>query len=311
MAYTKTTDFLAKDSLLTGNPAKKVKGSEIDTEFNNIATADADNLKVSALGSGVETFLGTPSSANLAAAVTGETGSGALVFATSPTLVTPALGTPASGTLTNCTGLPVSTGISGLGTNVATALAVNVGSAGAPVVNGGALGTPSSGTLTNCTGYPAAQQNIVQVVEAAPVTSIITCNSSIPIDNTIPQNTEGVQVITVTVTPTSSTNRLRIEFNADNSGVSSSGYAASALFQDTTANALAVASTYNNVGATSDAAYCPRLTYEMEAGTTSATTFKIRVGQSAGVMYVNGSNSGSALWGGISAARLRVTEIKV
>jgi len=62
-----------------------------------------------------------------------------------------ALGTPASGTLTNCTGLPVATGVSGFGTNVATALAVNVGSSGAPVVNGGVLGTPSSGTLTNCT----------------------------------------------------------------------------------------------------------------------------------------------------------------
>ena len=47
-------------------------------------------------------------------------------------------------------------GITGLGTGVATALAVNVGSAGAPVVNGGAGGTPSSITLTNATGYPAA-----------------------------------------------------------------------------------------------------------------------------------------------------------
>jgi len=62
-----------------------------------------------------------------------------------------ALGTPASGTLSACTGLPISTGVSGLGTNVATALAVNVGSSGAAVVNGGVLGTPSSGTLTNCT----------------------------------------------------------------------------------------------------------------------------------------------------------------
>lgn len=63
--------------------------------------------------SGVATFLTTPSSANLAAAVTDETGSGSLVFATSPTLVTPALGTPTSGTLTSCTGLPLSSGITG------------------------------------------------------------------------------------------------------------------------------------------------------------------------------------------------------
>lgn len=47
---------------------------------------------ISGLGANVATFLATPSSANLAAAVTGETGSGALVFATSPTLVTPVLG---------------------------------------------------------------------------------------------------------------------------------------------------------------------------------------------------------------------------
>jgi hypothetical protein len=58
---------------------------------------------VSGLGTGVATFLGTPSSANLISAVTDETGTGSLVFATSPTLVTPVLGTPTSGNLSNCT----------------------------------------------------------------------------------------------------------------------------------------------------------------------------------------------------------------
>ena len=82
------------------------------------------------------------------------TGTGNNVLATSPTLTTPNLGTPSAVTLTNATGLPISTGVSGLGTGVASALAVNVGSAGAPVVNGGALGTPSSGTLTNAAGLP-------------------------------------------------------------------------------------------------------------------------------------------------------------
>lgn len=112
------------------------------------------NLTGAVTSSGNATSLGSFTSAQLSGALTDETGSGAAVFATSPTLVTPLLGTPTSVTLTNATGLPISTGVAGLGTSVAAALAVNVGSAGSPVVNGGVLGTPSSGTLTNATGLP-------------------------------------------------------------------------------------------------------------------------------------------------------------
>ncbi len=53
--YTKSTDFAAKDALLTGNPSKVVKGTEIDTEFTAIAAADATSLKSGGA-------LGTPSS---------------------------------------------------------------------------------------------------------------------------------------------------------------------------------------------------------------------------------------------------------
>jgi len=56
----------------------------------------------------------------------------------------------------NVTITPAVGSITGLGTGVATALGVNVGSAGSPVINGGALGTPSSGVATNLTGLPAA-----------------------------------------------------------------------------------------------------------------------------------------------------------
>jgi len=126
---------------------------------------------ITSLGTGVATFLGTPSSANLAAAVTDETGTGALVFANTPTLVTPILGTPTSATLTNATGLPIATGVSGLGTGVATFLATpssaNLAAALTDETGSGAnvfatsptlvtpiLGTPTSATLTNATGLP-------------------------------------------------------------------------------------------------------------------------------------------------------------
>src|SRR3990167_5803517 len=62
-------------------------------------------------------------SAGIIANISDETGSGLLVFNTSPSFTTPALGTPSAVVLTSGTGLPISTGVDGLGANVATFLA--------------------------------------------------------------------------------------------------------------------------------------------------------------------------------------------
>jgi hypothetical protein len=84
-------------------PTGTVASVDLTTGVTGVLPVTNGGTGITSLGTGVATFLGTPSSSNLAAALTDETGSGALVFATSPTLVTPALGTPTSGALTNCT----------------------------------------------------------------------------------------------------------------------------------------------------------------------------------------------------------------
>lgn len=87
----------------SGTGAAYFQGGALGTPSAGVLT-NATGLPigtgVSGLGTGVATFLGTPSSANLAAAVTNETGSGALVFGTSPAIASPALSGTATGTYT-------------------------------------------------------------------------------------------------------------------------------------------------------------------------------------------------------------------
>ena len=99
---------------------------------------------VALTGNKLSAFASTTSS-ELAGDISDETGTGALVFANTPTLVTPILGTPTSGTMTNVTGLPLSTGVTG------TLPATNGGTAQSTYATGDTIYASASNTLSKLT----------------------------------------------------------------------------------------------------------------------------------------------------------------
>ncbi len=136
--------------------------------------------------------------------------------------------------------------------------------------------------------------------------AVATGTTTIPDDDTIPQNTEGNEYMTLAVTPTDAANKLKIEvvFNGGNSN--NNVWTTVALFQDSTANALAVGRTFNAVAT---AFSTVSFSHYMTAGTTSATTFKVRAGsESAGTITFNGQ-SGARKMGGVFASSITITEI--
>jgi hypothetical protein len=130
-------------------------------------------------------------------------------------------------------------------------------------------------------------------------------STTIPNDDTIPQNTEGTEVASVTITPTSASSTIEVEFRAMGSGGSAANIIA-ALFRDTGANALQVST------AVAGSVNLPQgigLLYQESAGSTSARTYKIRVGMNSGTCRLNGTTA-ARLYGGAAAAVLVAREIK-
>jgi len=123
----------------------------------------------------------------------------------------------------------------------------------------------------------------------------------LPRDDTIPQNTEGDEIITLAITPKSASSKLVITFTGW--GVVAAGVSAgaAALFQDTTAGALSAM--YIRTGR------AIVLRHVMTSGTTSSTTFKIRCGPNqAGSFYLNANATGTRVMGGVSKVWLTIEE---
>lgn len=129
-------------------------------------------------------------------------------------------------------------------------------------------------------------------------------STTMPSDDTIPQNTEGDQYMSLAITPNNTNNILMISVIVMSSSSAIQNETA-AIFQDSTAGALAA---FNSPVYAAGNAGCFAFNHIMTAGTTSATTFKVRVGrQTSGTITFNGS-SGARLLGGAMASSIIITE---
>lgn len=145
---------------------------------------------------------------------------------------------------------------------------------------------------------------VVQVVNTQSG-AVATGTTILPADDSIPQQTEGVEVMTLAVTPTNATHKLKIEVVVF-FGNSVNNWMTAALFQDATAGALAAGEHHVNAGLIRQITF----THYMTAGTTSATTFKVRIGgDAAGTTTLNGVTS-ARLMGGVMASSITITEVR-
>jgi hypothetical protein len=162
---------------------------------------------------------------------------------------------------------------------------------------------PTSTQLLNKDSYLPGQ--IIRQLFTSTGT-VATGTTTIPGDNTIPQITEGDQYLSRNIAPSSASSILEIEVYISMLASSVANGIAVALFQDSTANALAAAH-----ASTSVAGFAANITLKhiMLAGTSASTTFSVRIGgNAAGTITFNGS-AGAQFYGGVLASKIIVREI--
>lgn len=132
-----------------------------------------------------------------------------------------------------------------------------------------------------------------------------TISTTIPLDDTIPQNTEGDEFITVTYTPKYADSILRVTAQIAYAREDAGHTLTMALFRDSTADADAT-----NAVLSTGVHYIPnRIEYDYTSGSTASTTFKLRVGSSSGTAAINGTTSVSYFNGTLNSF-IRVDEIR-
>lgn len=154
-------------------------------------------------------------------------------------------------------------------------------------------------------GQAVVPGKVVQVVNAGN-SAVATTTTVIPFDDTIPQNTEGLEAMTLAITPKNTANLLVIQVWVSGGKNSGAGFITSALFQDSTAAALAAI----GVGqTTTNHPNIPSFTHFMTAGTISSTLFKVRAGADAATFTLNGIG-GVRRYGGVISSSITITEYR-
>ena len=150
-------------------------------------------------------------------------------------------------------------------------------------------------------------QTIIQVVNTQ-TGALNNITTQIPDDDTIPQITEGEEIMTRTITPKSATSKLKIDVVVNGSNEAGLGFIV-ALFETTTHATNAIAGAVPQNFPTGNRPTCVSFTYYMTAPGTSEYTFRVRMGSDSGDSNFNGINIGRLL-GGVLASSITITEIK-